>query len=203
MSRFGGVFWFILVIASGMTNFLVKQNVQGLEDQLNAVRKKTVAEQKAIHELQADWTFLNQPELLADLNNRYVHLIAVSPKQVLTNPDSLPMRPAPPEVSMQPVAALDTPAETPLDPAPPPLTIATATAVALMPPPVAAPTPPALPVRPQAIPTAGAAPAPVPTRPTVSLTSLITTAAIAAPVHTPPAKPASLDGLFAQISGGR
>ncbi len=84
MSRFSGIFWFVLVIVSGMTNFIVKQTVQGLDDQLNAVRKKTVAEQKAIHELTADWTFLNQPELLADLNNRYVHLTAVAPKQIVS-----------------------------------------------------------------------------------------------------------------------
>ena len=96
MSRLGGAFWFLLVIATGATNFLVKQTVQDLDDQLTQVRRKTVEDQKKIHDLRADWTFLNQPELLADLNNRYVHLAPMSPKQVVTNLDSIPLRPAPP-----------------------------------------------------------------------------------------------------------
>jgi hypothetical protein len=96
MSRLGGAFWFILVIVSGATNFVVKQKVQTLDDQLNSVRHQAVAEQKKIHELTADWTVLNQPELLASLNNRYVHLVQMSPKQVVASADALPLRPVPP-----------------------------------------------------------------------------------------------------------
>jgi hypothetical protein len=101
-----------------MTNFIVKQNVQGLDDQLNAVRKKTVAEQKAIHELTADWTFLNQPELLTDLNNRYVHLATRSPKQVVTSLDNIPLRPAPsPALDAAPQIAEGSNAPAPTPPA--------------------------------------------------------------------------------------
>jgi hypothetical protein len=200
MSRFG-VIWFILVIASGMTNFLVKQNVQGLDDQLTAVRKKTVAEQKAIHELTADWTFLNQPELLADLNNRYVHLAAVSPKQVITSLDGIPLRPTPPPAQPQEAAAQ----------------IAEATA-APPPTPVAAPRPPSVATVAAAAPVVAPAPspasiipvsAPVPVRPPATPLSVITVAHAAEPPAAPaprpapaPAKPAaSLDGLFAQVAG--
>ena len=174
MSRFGGAFWFVLVIAAGVMNFAVKQTVQNLDDQLNDVRRKTVAEQKKIHELTADWTFLNQPELLADLNSRYVHLVSVSPRQVATSTDSIPLRPAPPvqETAAQiadvaPVAAAT--ASTSLPPAPP----------------VRAPIVPVSaspPARAAAVP----ATAPPPPSPT-----------IAAP------HPTSLDALFAQVAGDR
>jgi hypothetical protein len=118
MSRFGGVFWFVLVIAAGVTNFVVKQTVQNLDDQLNDVRRKTVAEQKKIHELTADWTFLNQPELLADLNGRYVHLVSVSPKQVTTSLDGIPLRPAPPPQDAAPQTTDAAPVTRPTAPPP-------------------------------------------------------------------------------------
>jgi hypothetical protein len=196
MSRFG-IVWFILVIASGMTNFLVKQNVQGLDDQLTTVRKKTVAEQKAIHELTADWTFLNQPELLADLNNRYVHLAAVAPKQVITSLDGIPLRPTPPPAQPQEAA----PQIAEATEAPPPITITapappTAMAVAMAAPVASSPAP-IVPVS-----------APAPVRQPAAPLSVIATAHAAEPPAAPPrpvpapARPAaSLDGLFAQVAG--
>jgi hypothetical protein len=189
MSRLS-VILFILVIVSGMTNFIVKQNVQRLDDQLNATRRKTAVEQKTIHELTADWTALNQPELLADLNNRYLHLAAVSPKQVVTNLDGIPLRPAspPPEAAPQ-IAAVTEPA------------------------PVSAPIPAAMPIptAPQSRPPVVPVSVPVPARAPALPLSMIATAhaatvhAATEPVAPPPrpAKPASLDGLFAQVAGER
>jgi hypothetical protein len=191
MSRFG-IVWFILVIASGMTNFLVKQNVQGLDDQLSAVRKKTVVEQKAIHELTADWTFLNQPELLADLNNRYVHLAAVAPKQVITSLDSIPLRPAPPPAQSQEAAPQIAEAEPPL-----PLTITAPrppAAVAMSIPVAASPTP--------IVPIASPAPVRQPAAPLAVIASAHAAEPPAAPTPRP-AKQASLDGLFTQVAGER
>jgi hypothetical protein len=198
MSRLGGAFWFILVIASGMTNFLVKQTVQGLDEQLNAVKKKTVAEQKAIHELTADWTFLNQPELLADLNNRYVHLAPVVPRQVIASVDAIPLRPAPP------------PPPEPLPPiasAPPPVPmIPVAASQPTFVPAVAATQP--VPLEP----IAASQPAPAPAAPAPQPAPVIPIGA-GQPAHAPaspqpappprPPKPASLDGVFAQVVGDR
>jgi hypothetical protein len=188
MSRLGGAFWFILVVATGMTNFLVKQTVQGLDDQLTQVKRKTVEDQKKIHDLTADWTFLNQPEHLADLNNRYVHLAAVSPKQVVTSLDGIPMRtlPAPEEAAPPAVAEVAAPA-----PPPAPIT-------AFVPPPtqVAA-----------AAPNPARAPAIAPATPlSLISTAHAATAPAAAPVpRAQPAAPASsgpsLNGIFAQVTG--
>jgi hypothetical protein len=156
MSRFSGVFWFVLALAAGMTNFMVARTVQGLDDELGGVRRKTVAEQKEIHELNADWTILNQPELLADLNKRYVGLAPMTPKQVIADIDSLPLRLATPPPDVTALIAAATP-ETPPPPPPPPTT---------------------------------SAPAPI-----VKVAT--------APARQAAVQPASLDGLFAQIAGGR
>ena len=199
MTRLGGIFWFILVIASGMTNFLVKQSVQNLDDQLAHVRHKTLDEQKKIHDLIADWTYLNQPELLADLNNRYVHLVAISPKQVVTSLDTIPLRPAPPvapEPAPAPQIAEIAPPPAPAPPVPPP----PAPTPPTLPPPTttAAPTPPAMPARAPIVPVAATATA----RP-----AIVQTAAVVAPVRAPqpppPAASRSLDGVFAQVTGDR
>jgi hypothetical protein len=212
MSRLGGAFWFILVVASGMTNFLVKQTVQGLDEQLTAVKKKTVAEQKAIHELTADWTFLNQPELLADLNNRYVHLGPVAPRQVIASADAIPLRPTPPPPpDPGPMVMLPSPPmRMPSAPPPAPIIAAVAdqpthgaavAAAAFTPTVLSQPAPQPAPIVPVASP-----PAHIPAPPAVPIAPV----AVGEPVHAPPpaapprpAKPASLDGLFAQVTGDR
>lgn len=98
----GGAFWIAVAFAAGVGNYAVKQMVQGLDDNLTAVRKKIVAEQKEIHDLTAEWTYLNQPELLADLNRRYLGLVPIAPKQERVGIDEIAMRPAPAPVSSTP-----------------------------------------------------------------------------------------------------
>ncbi|HML11012.1 MAG TPA: hypothetical protein VK432_09125 [Stellaceae bacterium] len=176
MSRLSGAFWFALVIATGMTNFLVKQNVQALDDQLNQVRRKTAEDQKKIHDLTADWTFLNQPELLADLNNRYVHLAPMSPRQVVASLYAIPMRPAMPLEDIAPPLAVAAPPTTPAT-APPATVVSTSTSAA------------------------GA-----PLSLIASAHAATVTAAASAPTRTQQPAPAaapSLDGIFAQVSGSR
>src|SRR5580704_14534741 len=100
MRRLSGLFWVVVVLLAGATNFTVKHLVQSLDDELSNTRRKTIAEQKQIHDLTAEWTYLNQPELLSDLNRRYVGLVPVSPKQIQHTVDEIPLRPAPPETEL-------------------------------------------------------------------------------------------------------
>ncbi|HTW51348.1 MAG TPA: hypothetical protein VME45_05575 [Stellaceae bacterium] len=185
MSRLGGAFWFTLVIAAVTTNFLVKQTVQNLDDQLAQVKRKTVEDQKKIHDLTADWTFLNQPELLADLNNRYVHLVPMSPRQVVANLDGIPMRPVAPPEDAAPLPVAEAAAAAPLS-APVPLDATAPTDLAAASPPTQVHTPAA----------------------TLSLISTAHAATVPAaprPARSPaaPVQPASLDAIFAQVAGSR
>jgi cell division protein FtsL len=99
MTRLGAVFWFIVVLAAGFTTFKVKYAVQDLEDQLNRVRRQAIAEQQEIRVLNAEWTYLTQPERLADLNRRFLGLAPIAPKQLQRNIADIPLRPpaAPPD----------------------------------------------------------------------------------------------------------
>jgi len=180
--------------------------VQGTANDLTAVQRKTVAEQKEIHELQADWTFLNQPELLGDLNKRYVGLVPVAPKRVGALIDNIPMRPTPPpqpEPAPQPAATVapDSAQQTAQETAPNAIPLeAEAASTALAPLPIVHVAAGALAVEPPASvktaePTSVASPSPVfrsatvPPMPPVAPVSRPAVRAAAAPVPVPAPAP--------------
>jgi hypothetical protein len=104
MIRLASLFWLALVAVTGFATFKVKYAVQDIEDELNKVRRHTIAEQQEIHILRAEWTALNQPERLAELNRRFLSLAAVAPKQLQRKIEDIPLRPVPPAAE-PPVAA--------------------------------------------------------------------------------------------------
>jgi hypothetical protein len=95
MIRLASLFWLALVCATGFATFRVKYAVQDIEEELNRVRKQTVIEHQEIHLLRAEWTTLNQPERLADLNRRILSLAAMAPKQLQHTVEDVPLRPVP------------------------------------------------------------------------------------------------------------
>src|SRR5207302_3147327 len=114
MIRLASLFWLALVCATGFATFKVKYAVQDFEEELNRVRKHTVVEHQEIHLLRAEWTTLNQPERLADLNRRYLSLAAIAPKQLQGTIDTIPLRPAPAPPDTLIAAAPTSPAVTPV-----------------------------------------------------------------------------------------
>ena len=105
MTRVGALVWFVLVLAAGFATFKVKYAVQDIEDQLNHVRKQTVAEQHEIRVLNADWAYLNQPERLADLNRRFLGLVPITAHQLQQKIADIALRPPPPAAPDVVVAA--------------------------------------------------------------------------------------------------
>ena len=99
MKRLGALFWLALVVAAGFATFKVKYTVQDLEDALTRVRKQTIAEQQEIRVLTAEWTYLNQPERLAELNRRFLSLAPLAAKQLQRPVVDIALRlPAAPDV---------------------------------------------------------------------------------------------------------
>jgi hypothetical protein len=103
MTRLGAVFWLVLVLAAGFTTFKVKYAVQDIEDELNRVRRQMIAEQQEIRVLTAEWTYLNQPERLAELNRRFLGLAAITARQLQHGIGEIPLRPpaAPPALLVE------------------------------------------------------------------------------------------------------
>src|SRR5712671_1227622 len=104
MTRLGTVFWVVVVLAAGFTTFKVKYAVQDIEDELNRARRQTIAEQQETRVLTAEWTYLNQPERLAELNRRFLGLAATSTKQLQRSVEEIPLRaPAAPPAAPPPL----------------------------------------------------------------------------------------------------
>jgi hypothetical protein len=122
MTRFGAVFWLVLVLVAGFTTFRVKYAVQDIEDELRRVRKQTIAEQQEIRVLTAEWTYLNQPERLAALNQHFLQLTPVAPKQLQRSITDITLR-APPApdpaiaATTDPAAPQDAASAAPVNPA--------------------------------------------------------------------------------------
>jgi cell division protein FtsL len=132
MIRLGAVFWLVLVLAAGFTTFKVKYAVQDIEDELNRARRQTIAEQQETRVLTAEWTYLNQPERLAELNRRFLGLATISTKQLQRSIEEIPLR--------APAAPPDTLVEANPEPAAPQAAPASFAPVALIPAPVASDT---------------------------------------------------------------
>lgn len=95
MNRLGTLFWLCLAMGSGFAMYMVKYGVQNLEDDLAQVRKQTVAAQVDMRVLDAEWSYLTQPERLATLNQQFLQLGPIAPKQLETTIAEIPLRPAP------------------------------------------------------------------------------------------------------------
>jgi hypothetical protein len=147
MIRLALGFWLVLVSAAALATFAVKYEVQALDAQLSATRRAAVAESRELGVLDAEWAYLNRPDMLAAMNQRFLSLAPITRKQLQTATTEIPMRPAP---AAQPPAAPDTGGEAvDVPPAENPAPVVTASldrTAAAEPPAIASPT-----VRPPAI----------------------------------------------------
>ena len=144
MTKLGVVFWLGLVLVSGFTTFKVKHAVQEIDDELTRVRKHVVAEQQEMRVLAAEWTYLNQPERLAELNRTFLQLGPIAVRQLQQRIEDIPLRPQPagPDVLL---AAAPSPAMPPVVAAPVAVAVAAAAparAAAPAPAPIQAAVPP-------------------------------------------------------------
>lgn len=198
MIRLAAVFWIALVALTGFGMFKVKYGVQSLEDELNRVRKQTLAEQQEMRVLNAEWSYLTQPERLSELNRRFLTLAPIPTKDYQQSLAELPRRPT--SAPAEDMFALDTPGA--------------ASSAAVAAPAVPAPAPVVAAAVPAAVP--AAAVAVVAEAASDSLSRLISEAAAEpAPTAARPGPvllvkvsagakgPHSLDELFSQINEGR
>jgi cell division protein FtsL len=92
MIRLSTIAWMLLVAVSGYAMFQVKYEVMQLEDELTRVNHQIAQSREAIHVLNAEWSYLNQPARLDQLAKRFLTLGPIAAAQV-GRIDSLPQRP--------------------------------------------------------------------------------------------------------------
>ena len=108
----------ILLAASlSLTLFMVKYQVQDLEEELAGLNRSITEDRQAIHVLKAEWSHLNEPKRLRILAERYLGLRAIESEQVGTAEDLLPEIIEPPQSLIyhpapEPAAGFATPVST-------------------------------------------------------------------------------------------
>ncbi|MEO5373255.1 MAG: hypothetical protein H7840_03130 [Alphaproteobacteria bacterium] len=84
MIRIMVVLWTVLAAGVGVSLFLLKHEVQSLEDELNAVNRDIRAGHETIHVLKAEWSFLNDPARLRRLAETHLQMTSLRPEQITT-----------------------------------------------------------------------------------------------------------------------
>ena len=96
MIRLSTVFWLVVVSTAGFAMFAVKYEVQSLADQLARTVRQVDDTERDIRVLDAEWAYLNRPDALAQMNQRFLSLVPIATKHLRTGVADIAMRPAPP-----------------------------------------------------------------------------------------------------------
>jgi hypothetical protein len=113
--RLSTIFSLLLVAVTGFATFGVKYEVEGLLAELHRVQRELAADQNQTRVLRAEWNYLNRPDALAALNQRFLSLQPVTAGQLRTSIAEIPLRAAQPAIAaapttptVEPVAAIRT-----------------------------------------------------------------------------------------------
>ena len=114
MTRFA-VTWMFVVTCAALAVFYVSQTVEGLERELALQQRTILKQQEAIHVLEAEWSYLNRPERISLLAERFLALSPLSADHVVGIKD-LPQRLEPGNDDVVPGLPPASPAVTPAQP---------------------------------------------------------------------------------------
>ena len=87
MVRHSTLLFLLLAGALSLALFVLKYQVQDLEDELMQLNRTIVSDTQAIHVLKAEWSHLNDPARLRALSERHLNLSPVHPVQLGTLED--------------------------------------------------------------------------------------------------------------------
>jgi len=94
MTRLLTLLGLVLTVAASIGLYQVKYQVQDMERNLATMKRQIVRDRGEMQVLDAEWSFLNQPERLQDLSRRYLALGPIRSSQ-MASIESLPPRGAP------------------------------------------------------------------------------------------------------------
>ena len=87
MIRRSTILFLILAAVIGFGVFKLTFEVQGLETELHRLNRAILAEDEAIHVLEAEWSYLNEPTRLEALAKRHLALRTVNDARMRTMAD--------------------------------------------------------------------------------------------------------------------
>ena len=76
--------WVVLPIVAGSGLYLLKMQVEAQEQRLVGLQKRIADDRESIHVLDAEWSYLNDPERLRTEADRLLGMEAIKPSQIVT-----------------------------------------------------------------------------------------------------------------------
>lgn len=74
MPRLPTLVWGACILAASLGLYAVKYRVQTLQKEIAEVTRKLDAERESLHVVSAEWAYLNRPERLQALSEKYLKL---------------------------------------------------------------------------------------------------------------------------------
>ena len=97
MIRLSTILWTLAVVIAGYAMFQVKFHVAKLDDELTRLNHKIAVTREETRVLAAEWTLLDDPQRLDQLNGVSLKLQPIAPAQIVqpVQLNQIPMRNAP------------------------------------------------------------------------------------------------------------
>ncbi|NBX04228.1 MAG: hypothetical protein EBR02_09280 [Alphaproteobacteria bacterium] len=80
--RFAPLIWMFVIVVSAFLLYRVKYEVRAIKSQIADAQQKLEEEKQAAHVVAAEWAYLNRPERLQALADKYLSSAALTVDQV-------------------------------------------------------------------------------------------------------------------------
>lgn len=80
--RLPSVVWMFIIVAAAIGLYMAKYKVQSIKDEVEVVSAQLEEQREALHVIMAEWSYLNRPERLQSLNQKYLEHTPVMGEQV-------------------------------------------------------------------------------------------------------------------------
>ncbi|TWT06076.1 hypothetical protein [Reyranella sp. CPCC 100927] len=87
----GILFWVMAAIFTGIGLFMVKYQVQTLEEKIDGINRQIVENQRATHVLKVEYAHLGELQRIERLNEKFIHLQPIALRQI-GRIDQVPLR---------------------------------------------------------------------------------------------------------------
>ena len=83
MKRFVIFCWLAAGSITALLLFQIKAEVQSLEEEISQTRRQILHDQEAVHILEAEWSYLNNPARIAALAERHLQLAPIPAERII------------------------------------------------------------------------------------------------------------------------
>lgn len=81
--RITTMLWMGLVLVAAFGLYMVKYRVQALQEDIAMTRHQLDEERQALHVLKAEWAYLNRPDRLQELSDKYLKAEPMTGEQMI------------------------------------------------------------------------------------------------------------------------